>query len=237
VLKISAALKWTAALPLAALIVAPAIGGEKKSKKSNKAEAAATESPVAATPPAEEMPPMPKGDPELSTPPVSVSNSPAPAPAPVEGPDQTITQNVAASPTYSTLEAAVKAAGLETALAEPGPLTVFAPSDTGFNRLPPNTLSTLLKPENKGVLAAILSHHVVRGKVSAADLATQIKAGKGSAKITTLAGQPLTARMAGADVTLSDTNGNVVKVTKTDQPQSNGVIHEIDGVLLPKPAQ
>ncbi len=229
------ALKWASALPLAVLILSPVLAGEKKSKKAKEA----AEASALSTPPAEESPPAPTPSPspdtELTSP--KISAEPSTDLAPVPGPDKTITQNVSASPAYSTLEAAVKAAGLETALAEPGPMTVFAPSDAGFNRLPPGTLATLLKPENKGVLAAILSHHVVRGKVTAADIASQIKAGKGTAKITTLAGQALTARMSGADVTLSDTNGNVVKVSKTDQPQSNGVIHEIDGILLPKPAQ
>ena len=94
-----------------------------------------------------------------------------------------------------------------------------------------------MKPENKPVLASVLSFHVVKGSISAADLISQIKAGGGSASLATLAGQPLTAKLVGTDVVVSDANGNAAKVTQADQPQSNGVIHTIDGILLPKPAK
>jgi len=121
----------------------------------------------------------------------------------------------------STLVAAIKAAGLVETLKGPGPFTVFAPSDKAFEKLPKGTLEDLLKPENKDKLAGILTYHVVAGKVMAADVKTMM------AK--TVNGQELDIKVTDGAVTVND-----AKVTKTDIATSNGVIHMIDTVLLPK---
>jgi uncharacterized surface protein with fasciclin (FAS1) repeats len=132
------------------------------------------------------------------------------------------------------LVAAVKAAGLVETLQSAGPFTVFAPTNAAFDLLPAGTVSTLLKPENKSMLAGILTYHVVAGKVSAADLVKMIKEGNGTATLTTVAGGKLTAMMAGKKVAIKDEKGGVAYVTIADVNQSNGIIHVIDHVLLPK---
>jgi uncharacterized surface protein with fasciclin (FAS1) repeats len=138
----------------------------------------------------------------------------------------TIAETVASNPDFSTLLAAVKAAGLADTLSGTGPYTVFAPTNDAFDALPAGTLDTLLKPKNKDQLAAILTYHVVDGKVMAAD----VKPGK----VTTVNGATFdvsTAMDGGVEIT--DGQGNTAKVTQTDIVASNGVIHVIDGVLLP----
>jgi uncharacterized surface protein with fasciclin (FAS1) repeats len=211
--------RWALAISMVALLANPALAGDKKSKKA-KAE---SEAAAAATPPASDV--LAPAEPAPATEPAAQSSA------------NTITQNVATSADLSTLLSAVKAAGLDTALSEPGPFTVFAPTNAGFSKLPKAALETLMKPENKAILATVLSHHVVKGSLSAADLAAKIGAGGGVATLTTLSGQTLTAKMVGPSVILTDANGNAAKVTQADQPQSNGVIHAIDGILLPKPAK
>jgi uncharacterized surface protein with fasciclin (FAS1) repeats len=123
---------------------------------------------------------------------------------------------------FNTLVAAVKAAGLVETLKGKGPFTVFAPTDDAFKKLPPGTLDDLLKPENKAKLAAILTYHVVPGKVMAKDV-VKMKSAK------TVNGQSLTISMKDKDVMVDS-----AKVTKTDIGCSNGVIHVIDTVVLPK---
>jgi len=115
----------------------------------------------------------------------------------------------------------VKAAGLVETLQGPGPFTVFAPTDEAFGKLPKGTVETLLKPENKGKLAGILTYHVVAGKVMAADVKTM--------KAKTVNGQSLTVTVSSGGVTVDN-----AKVIKTDVTASNGVIHVIDAVVLPK---
>jgi transforming growth factor-beta-induced protein len=123
---------------------------------------------------------------------------------------------------FKTLVAAIKAADLVETLKGPGPFTVFAPTDEAFAKLPAGTLDDLLKPENKAKLASILTYHVVPGKVIAADVVklTEVK---------TVNGQPLTIKAEGGTVMVDG-----AKVTKTDIECSNGVIHVIDTVMLPK---
>ena len=111
--------------------------------------------------------------------------------------------------------------------------TVFAPVDDAFAKLPAGTVENLLKPENKASLAKILTYHVVAGKVLAADLVKMIQDGKGKATVKTVSGGTLTAMTKGGIVMLQDEKGGVVTVTTADVMQSNGVIHVVDGVLLP----
>ena len=145
-----------------------------------------------------------------------------------------IIDNAVNSKDHTTLVAAVKAAGLVDTLKSPGPFTVFAPTDTAFSTLPAGTVDTLLKPENKGKLAGVLTYHVVPGKLNAADLMKQIEAGGGKAMLKTAAGGTLTATASGKTVNITDESGGTSKVTIADVNQSNGVIHVVDKVLLPK---
>nr|WP_245942175.1 fasciclin domain-containing protein [Sphingomonas gilva] len=149
-------------------------------------------------------------------------------------PTRTIVENASASADHTTLVAAVKAAGLVETLSGPGPFTVFAPTNAAFGRLAPGTVDTLLKPENKATLVKVLTYHVVPGNISAAQLQQQITAGGGTATLTTVQGEPLTARMETGAVMLTDVNGNKSYVTQADVRQSNGVVHVVNGVLLPK---
>ena len=138
----------------------------------------------------------------------------------------TIVDVAAGNEDFSTLVAAVKAAALVDTLNGEGPFTVFAPTNEAFDALPAGTVDSLLKPENKDKLAAILTYHVVAGKVMAADLSD-------GQKVKTVQGEELTVGIDGDTVTLTDANGNTVNVTKADVPASNGVIHVIDGVVTP----
>ncbi|MFC0777399.1 fasciclin domain-containing protein [Flavobacterium sp. HJSW_4] len=149
-------------------------------------------------------------------------------------PNKNIIENAVNSKDHTTLVAAVKAADLVETLKGAGPFTVFAPTNAAFDKLPKGTVETLLKPENKKMLQGILTYHVVAGKWSSADIAKAIKEGKGKASIKTVAGGTITAWMKGKDLYISDENGNKAKVTIADVNQSNGVIHVIDAVLLPK---
>lgn len=148
-------------------------------------------------------------------------------------PSRTIVENAVNSADHTTLVAAVKAAGLVDTLNSAGPFTVFAPTNSAFAKLPAGTVDTLLKPENKATLAKVLTYHVVAGKVSAADVLALIKAGNGSAKITTVAGGTLTASLMGDKVTLTDEKGGMAHVVQADVMQKNGVIHVTDAVSLP----
>lgn len=147
-----------------------------------------------------------------------------------------IVDNAMMSKDHTTLVSAVKAAGLVDTLKSPGPFTVFAPTNAAFNALPAGTVDTLLMPANKAALSQVLTYHVVPGRVDAHTLAAQIRAGGGQARLTTVEGEVLTARMAGNMATLTDARGNVAHITTADVRQSNGVIHVIDKVLMPAPA-
>lgn len=148
--------------------------------------------------------------------------------------NKTIVENAVASPIHTTLVAAVTAAGLVETLSGPGPFTVFAPTDAAFAALPAGTVETLVRPENKATLTRILTYHVVAGRVTAADVIALIQAGGGSAAITTVSGDTLTASLRGSSVILTDENGGVATVTQADVFQSNGVIHVTDAVSLPE---
>jgi len=115
-----------------------------------------------------------------------------------------------------------------------GPFTVFAPTNAAFDKLPQGTVESLLKPENKAKLAAILTYHVVAGKLEAKDVIAAIKKGNGKAVLTTVQGGKLTASLDGAKLVITDEKGGKSTVTATDLNASNGVIHVVDSVLLPK---
>ncbi len=149
-------------------------------------------------------------------------------------PTKNIIENAVNSKDHTTLVAAVKAAGLVETLSSAGPFTVFAPTNAAFNKLPAGTVETLVKPENKSTLTTILTYHVVAGKMKAADVVAAIKAGNGKATLKTVQGGTLTATLKGKSVTLTDEKGGMSKVTIADVNQSNGVIHVIDTVLMPK---
>ncbi|MBK8293131.1 MAG: fasciclin domain-containing protein [Flammeovirgaceae bacterium] len=135
---------------------------------------------------------------------------------------------------HSTLVAAVKAADLVTTLKGKGPFTVFAPTNAAFDKLPAGTVETLLKPENKAQLAKILTYHVVSGNLDAAAVVAAIKAGNGKAVLTTVSGGKLTGSIEGDKVKLTDESGNSAYVVVADLKGSNGVVHVIDSVVLPK---
>jgi uncharacterized surface protein with fasciclin (FAS1) repeats len=149
-------------------------------------------------------------------------------------PSKNIVENASKSKAHTTLVAAVKAAGLVETLSGQGPFTVFAPTNKAFEALPEGTAETLLKPENKAALKGILTYHVVAGKVSASDVLALIEKNNGRAAVTTVAGGTLTFYTEDGDVYIEDENGNNAIVTIADVNQSNGVIHVIDAVLLPK---
>lgn len=149
-------------------------------------------------------------------------------------PSKNIVENAVNSKDHTTLVAAVKAADLVETLQSEGPFTVFAPTNAAFDKLPMGTVETLLKPENKTKLQTVLTYHVVAGKHSAADIVKDIKKGKGKATYKTVSGGTLTAMMKGKNVMLMDENGGMATVTIADVNQSNGVIHVIDSVALPK---
>lgn len=149
-------------------------------------------------------------------------------------PSKNIVQNAVNSKDHTTLVAAVKAAGLVETLQGAGPFTVFAPTNAAFNKLPAGTVETLVKPENKAMLTSILTYHVVAGKLDSKELAKWIKKGNGTAELTTVQGGKLWVMMDGKDIVLKDEKGGMSKVTIKDVYQSNGVIHVVDTVVMPK---
>ena len=128
-------------------------------------------------------------------------------------PTKNIIENAVNSADHTTLVAAVKAAGLVETLEGPGPFTVFAPTNEAFAKLPAGTVDTLLKPENKGTLTKVLTYHVVSGRLSASDLKKQIKAGNGTAELTTVEGGKLWASQDGNHIMLKDEKGGSAVVT------------------------
>ena len=149
-------------------------------------------------------------------------------------PSKNIVENAVNSKDHTTLVAAVKAAGLVETLQSAGPFTVFAPTNKAFDKLPKGTVETLLKAENKKMLQTVLTYHVVAGKLSAADLVAKIKAGRGKTTLKTVAGPNLTLSLKGKKIQIMDTSGGKSYVTIADVNQSNGVIHVVNAVLVPK---
>ena len=149
-------------------------------------------------------------------------------------PTKDIIDNAVNSKDHTTLVAAVKAAGLVETLKGTGPFTVFAPTNAAFAALPAGTVDTLLKPESKPALTKVLTYHVVAGKMDAASLTKAIAAGGGKAMLKTVSGGTLTAMSSGGTVMVMDESGGTANVSIADVTQSNGVIHVVDKVLLPK---
>ncbi|HSC37635.1 MAG TPA: fasciclin domain-containing protein [Chitinophagaceae bacterium] len=149
-------------------------------------------------------------------------------------PSKNIIENAVNSKDHTTLVAAVKAAGLVETLQGAGPFTVFAPTNEAFNMLPKGTVETLLKPENKAMLTKILTYHVIAGRLDSKALAEKIKAGNGTAELQTVSGGKLWAMMKGPKIVLKDEKGGMSIVTIKNVYQSNGVIHVVDHVVLPK---
>lgn len=149
-------------------------------------------------------------------------------------PSKNIVENAVNSKDHTILVAAVKAAGLAETLEGKGPFTVFAPTNEAFNKLPAGTVDYLVKPENKATLTKILTYHVVPGKIDSRELMKWIKKGKGTAELTTVEGGKLWVTEKNGKLWLKDGKGNVAQITISDVYQSNGVIHVIDTVVMPK---
>ena len=150
-------------------------------------------------------------------------------------PMKNIIENAVNSKDHTTLVAAVKAAGLVETLQGKGPFTVFAPTNNAFAALPAGTVDGLLKPAAKGTLTTVLTYHVIAGKYDMKALMEAIEKGGGKAMLKTVAGQELTFAMNGPhNITVWDTTGAVANISTYDVIQSNGVIHVIDRVLMPK---
>ncbi len=149
-------------------------------------------------------------------------------------PTKNIVENAVNSKDHTTLVAAVKAAGLVPTLESKGPFTVFAPTNEAFDALPAGTVGNLLKPENKDKLVSILTYHVVPEKLSSMDLMKMVKENMGKATLKTVEGENLYITMKGKKLMVTDENGHTANITIADVNQSNGVIHVINAVLLPK---
>jgi uncharacterized surface protein with fasciclin (FAS1) repeats len=149
-------------------------------------------------------------------------------------PTKNIIENAVNSKDHTTLVAAVKAAGLVETLQGKGPFTVFAPVNAAFDKLPAGTVESLLKEENKKALQTVLTYHVVAGRISSKALVAKIKANGGSYIAQTVAGQEISFSLDGKKVKVTDASGGASYVTIADVNQSNGVIHVVDAVLLPK---
>jgi uncharacterized surface protein with fasciclin (FAS1) repeats len=135
---------------------------------------------------------------------------------------------------FSTLVTALKAAELVTALQGDGPFTVFAPTNAAFAKIDAKTLNSLLEKKNQKALANILTYHVISGKLTAKDVVAALKDGNGKVEVKALNGQVLTVMQKDGKIWLKDQNGNYSEITATDVMGSNGVIHVIDSVVMPK---
>jgi uncharacterized surface protein with fasciclin (FAS1) repeats len=149
--------------------------------------------------------------------------------------ERNIVENAVNSADHTTLVAAVQAAGLVETLQTPGPFTVFAPVNTAFAALHAGTVDTLLMPENKDMLTKVLTAHVVSGDWSSADIARKARASAdGFYHFNAVSGDALSAQARGPNLYIYDESGNAARVTISDVKQSNGVIHVVDTVLVPK---
>jgi uncharacterized surface protein with fasciclin (FAS1) repeats len=149
-------------------------------------------------------------------------------------PTKNIIENAVNSKDHTTLVAAVKAAGLAETLQGKGPFTVFAPTNEAFAKLPAGTVDNLVKPENKATLTKILTYHVVAGRLDSKTLMAWVKKGNGSTQLTTVQGGKLWVIQNDQGLWLKDEMGNTSMITIKDVYQSNGVIHVIDSVVMPK---
>ena len=147
---------------------------------------------------------------------------------------KTIVENAMNSKDHTTLVSAVKSAGLVDTLSGKGPFTVFAPTNAAFGALPAGTVETLMKPESKDKLTKVLTAHVVAGKLSGKELMDKARIMKDGLSLQTVSGDTLWAKLDGNTLWIIDENGGMAKVVIADVNQSNGVIHVVDKVLLPK---
>jgi len=148
-------------------------------------------------------------------------------------PEKSILKNTEDSENHKTLLAAMRGSDLEETLGYDGPFTVFAPSDKAFDKLPRHKVAELLKPENKKQLQEVMTYHIVAGNLSASKILKAMCRGGGTTTFTTVQGDQITATMQGIDIVLTDNSGTSAKITTADSNQCNGVIHEIDTVILP----
>jgi len=148
--------------------------------------------------------------------------------------NKTIVENASTAKDLSTLVAAVKAAGLVDTLSGKGPFTVFAPTNQAFEKLPAGTVDTLLKPENKAKLSKLLTYHVVSGTYTSTQLTAAARSHGGTSTLKTVQGEPLTVKLQDGKVWVIDAKGGKASVTTADVMQSNGVVHVVDSVLMPK---
>jgi uncharacterized surface protein with fasciclin (FAS1) repeats len=152
-------------------------------------------------------------------------------------PSRDIVDNLAQSPDHHTLVAALNVAGVATALRQPGPYTVFAPTDAAFRGLPPGLLDQLMAPAGQARLVAVLNGHAVAGRLDSGSLGERVQGSNGMAELVTLAGGKLTARLNGAvNLLLRDPAGGFANIAIYDVVCANGIIHVIDKVLLPAQA-
>ena len=145
-----------------------------------------------------------------------------------------VVETIVASPNHTTLESLVKSAGLVETLSGDGPFTVFAPTDAAFSRVPSETVTALTQASNREMLSGVLTYHVVSGRYTAQDLMQRISSGGGSTTLTTVQGTQLTASIEGDFVKITDATGATAYVETADIMNSNGVIHSINGVLMPR---
>ncbi|HEX8573110.1 MAG TPA: fasciclin domain-containing protein [Allosphingosinicella sp.] len=158
----------------------------------------------------------------------------APAPAAAgkgEQPRTNLLQALDGSAEHKTLANAVQAAGLTETLSGAQPYTLFAPTEAAFQKLPAGAANTLLAPESKGQLVALLTGHIVPGVVTAADLGRAIERGKGKAELATVGGSNLSFARSGDSIVITDAAGGQARIARADLLQSNGVVHSVDGVL------
>lgn len=170
--------------------------------------------------------------PVVAPPPVATAAPVAIDPSRIES-EATIAASIATTPGLGTLATELRTAELDPLLAGGGPFTLFAPTDTAFTRLAPGIAHDLLAVENRPALVALLRYHIVPGTVTTEQLTAQIRNGGGRAILTTLGGQPITATMTGDIITLTSATGNRSYVETADIAQANGVIHVVNGVLVP----
>jgi len=149
-------------------------------------------------------------------------------------PNETIVANASKASNLSTLVAAVQAAGLVETLQGPGPFTVFAPDNAAFDKIPEATRTALMQPAMKADLTKILTYHVVAGRLTAADIASQAQANGGTATLETVQGEELKVAAGPNDTwVITDAKGGKSTITQADVGQSNGVVHVVDTVLMP----
>ena len=161
----------------------------------------------------------------------ATSNTQAAAPEPAK---ESIAAGLAASDDHGTLVQALKSAGLDTTLSGKQPYTLFAPTDDAFEKLPSDKTKGLMAPESKAQLTELLAGHIVPGLVTAADLAAAVERGKGKATLATVSGSTLTLTRSGDSIEIAGPGGSRARLGGSEQLQSNGAIHSVDGVLLPR---